>query len=187
MKDGMQGNGHMTPDPHKVGELVLKTRLSAGLTQTTLAAKVSELGHRLSQAKVTAIERGKQLPSAEVAEAMMQLLPGLDLSGFAFPHGRMHGESAGEAPRPKPVTKPREPEPPITKKATRDKNTERVADYPRVTVYLDTETKALLDASAKVLNLPAYQLITDAFMAYLGGLPPADRRLIEELVARRRK
>jgi len=60
-----------------------------------------------------------------------------------------------------------------------------VAENPRVTLYLDPQIKALLDATGSVLKAPVYKLLTEAFKQYLAQLPEADRELIEKLARRR--
>jgi hypothetical protein len=200
MTSGMERDGHMTPaDPHKVGTLVLKARLAANLSQGGLAEAVTAKGVHLSQAKVSAIEGGKQLPSRQVADCLAQLLPGLDLSGLDLPTARATGDTAPppkatkvetKAPTvtldgvPSPATVKRES---VIERHRGAVKAEKVADFPRVTLYLDPGTKALLDAAVSVTGTPAYQLLTEAFRGHLAQLPKADRDLIETLAARRSK
>ena len=89
--------------------------------------------------------------------------------------------STGGPPRGKEFKKvsvSREQAPPESKRL-------RVAEYPRLTVYIDPKVKDRFDAAAKVLNTPAYQLFTQALEQFLEQLPEADRDLIEMLVRRR--
>lgn len=59
----------------------------------------------------------------------------------------------------------------------------RVADYPRLPVYMAPEQKARLDATSEVLGRPAYEILLDAFDAfYRVGLTREQRREVARLV-----
>lgn len=62
---------------------------------------------------------------------------------------------------------------------------ERVSDYPQVMIRLPVETKALLDALSGVTGTPIWRLIDQAVDVYLSQLPDDERRLIDNVRARR--
>ena len=179
-------------DPRvRIGKLLVKARSRAGLSQEALAAAIQEAGLPISASRLAAIEEGNRLPDTEVAAALAEVL-GLDLRGFDLPQPRIHVLTGRAAPEPgdepcqdmvRPSVLEVAPVPPIPpKRAERTK----VADYPRLTVYIEPDTKALIEGTSRVLGIPVYQLLTAAFLEYYEGLAPSDRALIVKVADKRK-
>lgn len=168
MANVTQPNGSMT-----LGQRVQAARTALGLSQAALGQKVG-----LSQAKVSCIERDTQSTSPAILKALGDAL-GVNLEGLE--------ERPTETPSPSPA-------PPAAPRATigarprprpKATRTGTVSAMPRVTLYVEPEVKALLDAAANVTGTPAYKLLGDAFIRSLEGLSPEDRALVEKLAKRR--
>jgi transcriptional regulator with XRE-family HTH domain len=186
----------MSEDPRaQIGSLVAKARARLGLSRDTLALRVQDAGLPISASKIEAIERGTHLPNTQSAAVLARVL-GIDLGGFVLPEPKTLVPSPPSAPGP--ALQPLEVKPERAHKAARPKRPKnhtklsegpsdrsirpiRIGEYPRVTLYLDPETKALLDAASSVLGVAAYQILTLAFRDHLKTLSPPDRELIERL------
>jgi predicted DNA-binding protein len=62
---------------------------------------------------------------------------------------------------------------------------EKVKDYPQLSIRLPAEVKATLQALSLVDGRPQWRIITDAIDCFLRERPEAERRMVEEELARR--
>jgi predicted DNA-binding protein len=60
----------------------------------------------------------------------------------------------------------------------------RLADYERLTVYLEPLVKGKLTALSNLLSTPAWKLIQEAIEAHIQRLPKEDQKLVEEMATR---
>jgi predicted DNA-binding protein len=60
----------------------------------------------------------------------------------------------------------------------------RLADYEKLTVYLEPLVKGKLTALSNLLSKPAWKLIQEAIEAYIQRLPKTDQKLVEEVATR---
>jgi predicted DNA-binding protein len=63
---------------------------------------------------------------------------------------------------------------------------EKVKDYPQLSIRLPAEVKAKLHALSLISSRPQWRLISDAIECYLRDRTDAERKMVEELVARSR-
>jgi hypothetical protein len=61
---------------------------------------------------------------------------------------------------------------------------ERIQDYERITVRLPGGVKARLLALVTVTGRPAWRLLVQGVDLVRGALPPADRKLVDQLAGR---
>jgi transcriptional regulator with XRE-family HTH domain len=199
------------------GRLVSKARSKAGLSHEALALAMQGVGLPISASRLAAIEKGERFPDTEVAAALEGVLGldlrGFELphprtrvltreSGTEQPapvQVRASEVSSPKAPPSEPVSRPiptrpappsHPPPPRIDPAAQRTRpgvGGTKVAEYPRLTVYLDPGTKALVEGTSSVLGVPVYQLLTTAFLRFYEGLGRADRDLIERVAAKRKE
>jgi predicted DNA-binding protein len=63
---------------------------------------------------------------------------------------------------------------------------EKVKDYPQLSIRLPVDVKAKLQALSLIAARPQWRIITEAIDCYLKGRSDAERRMVDELVGRRR-
>ena len=63
---------------------------------------------------------------------------------------------------------------------------ERVKDYPQLSFRVPADVKATIHALSLVRSRPQWRLIVDAIDCYLRDRPDEERRVVEELVKRKR-
>ena len=61
---------------------------------------------------------------------------------------------------------------------------ERSTEYPRLTLRLPPETRARLLALSTLTGAPAWRILAQGVDLVRDGLPPADRKLADQLAAR---
>jgi len=61
---------------------------------------------------------------------------------------------------------------------------ERIRDYPKLALTIRPATKAKLDAVAVIEGRPAWRVVEDGIDAYIGNMPPEDRKAVQAVVER---
>jgi hypothetical protein len=63
---------------------------------------------------------------------------------------------------------------------------EKVKDYPQLSIRVPVDIKATIHALSKIHGRPQWRLVTDAVACYLQTRPDSERRLVKELVGRKK-
>jgi hypothetical protein len=63
---------------------------------------------------------------------------------------------------------------------------EKVKDYPQLSIRVPVEIKATLQAISRIQGRPQWRLVSDAVAGYLQARPESERRLVKELIGRRK-
>lgn len=63
---------------------------------------------------------------------------------------------------------------------------EKTGDYPKLYCVVKPETRAALDAVVALQQRSTWNVVDEALTLYFNSLPPADRRLIDAIVARQK-
>lgn len=199
------------------GRLLSKARAEAGLSHEALALAMQGVGLPISASRLAAIEKGERLPDTEVAAALEGVLglnlrgfelprpktrvltrepcaerpaPARDRAWEASSPEAAPTRPASPGPRPRPAPTPHTAPSKIglaPQRVRAGAGGTKVAEYPRLTVYVDPVTKALVEGTSSVLGVPVYQLLTTAFLRFYGDLGQADRDLIERVAAKRKE
>ena len=61
---------------------------------------------------------------------------------------------------------------------------ERISDYPKLAVTVRPATRTKLNATAKVEDRPAWQIVDDSINQYVERMPPQSRRRVENISKR---